>query len=116
LEIIGEAADGREAVLLTDELRPDLIFLDIKLPGLTGLHVLANAKHEPQVIFTTAYDDHAVTAFELEALDYILKPFGHARFRQSLERVRHRLVGVRETSEPSVLARALQAIEANPPS
>jgi two-component system LytT family response regulator len=93
LEIVGEAADGHSAVHLIDELRPDLVFLDVKMPGLTGLQVLEAITHDPEVVFTTAYDDHAVTAFELEALDYVLKPFGRERFRKVLDRVQRRLIG-----------------------
>ncbi len=114
LEIVGEAADGHEAVHLINEMRPDLVFLDIKMPGLDGLQVLSNATHNPQVIFTTAYDDHAVTAFELEALDYILKPFGRERFRRTLSRIRRRLGGVGEAGETSVHARAASALAADP--
>jgi two-component system LytT family response regulator len=69
LKIVGEAADGNQAVELIDELRPDLVFLDVKMPGLTGLEVLQRVKHDPDVVFTTAYSDQAVAAFELEALD-----------------------------------------------
>lgn len=113
LEIVGEAADGHEAVRMIDEMRPDLVFLDIRMPGLTGLQVLSNVSHQPQVIFTTAYDDHAVTAFELEALDYLLKPFGRERFRRMLARIRRRLGGMSEAGETSIHARALAALAAN---
>lgn len=113
LKVVGEAADGDNAVVLIDDLRPDLVFLDVRMPGLTGLQVLENIKHDPAVVFTTAYDNHAVTAFELEALDYILKPFGRERFRQMLTRVKLRLVSA-ETSEPSVSERALHALKAKP--
>src|SRR5438128_877824 len=68
LKVVGEAADGDSAITLIDDLRPDLVFLDVRMPGLTGLQVLESIKHDPEVVFTTAYDDHAVTAFELEAL------------------------------------------------
>jgi two-component system, LytTR family, response regulator len=111
LKVVGEAADGDTAVILIDDLRPDLVFLDVRMPGLTGLQVLENIKHDPAVVFTTAYDDHAVSAFELEALDYILKPFGRERFRQMLARVKRRLVDSPEDSEPSVRERARQALE-----
>jgi two-component system, LytTR family, response regulator len=114
LKLVGEAADGHEAVLLIDQLLPDLVFLDVKMPGLNGLQVLESATHEPQVVFTTAYDDHAVTAFELDALDYILKPFGRERFRQMLARVKLRLVDSGEKSEPSVRERALRALKVKP--
>jgi two-component system LytT family response regulator len=93
LKIVGEASNGNQAVELIDELRPDLVFLDVKMPGLTGVEVLQKIKHDPEVVFTTAYGDQAVTAFELEALDYVLKPFGRERFRKVLERVQRRLIG-----------------------
>lgn len=114
LKVIGEAADGDRAVALIDDLRPDLVFLDVRMPGLTGLQVLESIKHDPEVVFTTAYDDHAVTAFELEALDYILKPFGRERFRQMLTRVKLRLIGTHEDNEPSVRERALNALKTKP--
>jgi two-component system, LytTR family, response regulator len=110
LKVVGEAADGERAVTLINELRPDLVFLDVRMPGLTGLQVLETIKHDPEVVFTTAYDDHAVTAFELEALDYILKPFGRERFRRMLTRVKIRLVDSTRT-EPSVRERAQQALK-----
>jgi len=114
LKVIGEAADGERAVILIDELRPDLVFLDVRMPGLSGLQVLENIKHDPEVVFTTAYDDHAVTAFELEALDYILKPFGRERFRQMLARVKLRLTDSDETAEASVRERAQRALQTKP--
>jgi two-component system LytT family response regulator len=87
LECVGEAADGRAAVELIDSAEPDLVFLDIEMPELSGLQVLERITHRPAVIFTTAYDRYAVSAFELEALDYILKPFGRERLHTALERV-----------------------------
>lgn len=90
LAIVGEAADGRTAVDLIDRLRPDLVLLDVQLPETSGLDVLNCAIHQPVVIFTTAYDRYAVRAFEVEAADYLLKPFGRARFQAALERVRRR--------------------------
>jgi two-component system, LytTR family, response regulator len=93
LKIVGEAADGDQAVILIDALKPDLVFLDLKMPGLTGLEVLEKVKHDPDVVFTTAYSDQAVAAFQLEALDYVLKPFGRKRFQQVLERIQRRLLG-----------------------
>jgi len=111
LKVVGEAADGERAVTLIDDLRPDLVFLDVRMPGLSGLQVLENIKHDPEVVFTTAYDDHAVTAFELEALDYILKPFGRERFRQMLARVKLRLTDSNGKPEPSVHERAQRALQ-----
>jgi len=88
LEIIGEAADGKSAVEMIDRLKPDLVFLDIEMPGLTGTDILSRTRHQPFVVFTTAYGQHAATAFELGALDYVLKPFGQVRLAKALERVR----------------------------
>ena len=88
LECVGEASNGRAAAGAIDELQPDLVFLDIRLPGLSGIDVLARVRHMPAVIFTTAYDQFAVTAFEIGAVDYLLKPFGRERFGRALERAR----------------------------
>ncbi|HVT57061.1 MAG TPA: LytTR family DNA-binding domain-containing protein [Thermoanaerobaculia bacterium] len=85
---VGEAASGPAAVAAIDALRPELVFLDIQMPGLLGTDVLRQVRHQPFVVFTTAYAQHAVTAFELGALDYLLKPFGPERLATTLERVR----------------------------
>ena len=92
VECVGEAANGPQTVELVDRLKPDLLFLDIRMPGLSGLHVLGRLTHRPTVVFTTAYDEYAVTAFELRALDYLLKPFGKKRFAETLARVKESLV------------------------
>jgi two-component system LytT family response regulator len=111
LHIIGEAADGRVALQMIDGLQPDLVFLDIQLPNLTGLQILERVRYEPAIVFTTAYDRYAIAAFEMEALDYLLKPFGRARFNQAMERVRQRLTGKREPAKlPSVRERAALAM------
>ena len=115
LELVGEAADGNRAVRLIDDLRPDLVFLDVRMPGLSGLQVLETIKHDPEVVFTTAYDSHAVTAFELEALDYILKPFGRERFRKMLARVKTRLLNDGDNKTGSSFRdRALHALNSGP--
>jgi two-component system, LytTR family, response regulator len=93
VELVGEAGDGQAAVEAIDRLRPDLVFLDVMLPELTGLEVLQHVRHQPLVVFTTAYERFAVTAFELEALDYLVKPFGSRRFHETMERVRRRFQG-----------------------
>jgi two-component system LytT family response regulator len=85
---LGEATNGRAAIAAINELQPDLIFLDVRLPGLSGIDVLAQVRHVPAVIFTTAFDQFAVTAFEIGAVDYLLKPFGRERFGRALERAR----------------------------
>lgn len=85
---IGEAANGPAAVEAINRLKPELLFLDIEMPGLLGTDVLRRLTHQPVVVFTTAWAQHAVTAFELGALDYLLKPFGPERLLAALERVR----------------------------
>lgn len=111
LEIVGEAADGLTAVRLIDELKPDLLLLDVQMPELTGLQVLERASHQPAVVFTTAHDHYAVPAFELEAIDYLLKPFGRERFRGATERVRRRLTVPEESPDaPPLRERAAAAL------
>jgi two-component system, LytTR family, response regulator len=88
IEVIGEAADGRSAVQAIETLKPELLFLDVQMPGLLGTDVLRQITHRPFVIFTTAYSQHAVTAFELGAVDYLMKPFGPERLEAAMERVR----------------------------
>jgi two-component system LytT family response regulator len=91
IRCVGEAATGRAAVASIDEVQPDLVFLDVQLPGMTGLDVLGRIRHRPAVIFTTAHDRFAVAAFELGALDYLLKPFSRDRFIRAMERARPHL-------------------------
>ena len=88
IEIAGEAGDGAAAVRLVDELEPDLLFLDVRLPELSGLEVVERIRHPSALVFTTAHDRFAVAAFELGALDYLLKPFGRERLARCVERVR----------------------------
>ncbi len=85
---VGEAASGPAALTAINTLKPDLVFLDIQMPGLLGTEVLRRIHHQPYVVFTTAHALHAVAAFELGALDYLLKPFGPVRFAATLERIR----------------------------
>ncbi|MBH9579246.1 LytR/AlgR family response regulator transcription factor [Inhella proteolytica] len=87
LRLLGEACDGREALERIEALKPELVFMDIQMPELTGLEVLQRLQHRPALIFTTAYDQHAVTAFELNAVDYLLKPFTRERFDAAVQRV-----------------------------
>lgn len=111
LEIAGEAADGLAAVELINTQKPDLVFLDINLPEISGLDVLKRLTHEPAVIFTTAHDRHAIAAFELAALDYLLKPFGRARLQQALVRAREEL---ERAGERPLVADARAALGAKP--
>jgi two-component system LytT family response regulator len=88
IEIAGECENGLDAVKQIGALAPDLVFLDIQMPRLTGLEVLELTGRRAGVIFTTAYDEHAIKAFELHAVDYLLKPFSKARFDHALARAR----------------------------
>jgi two-component system LytT family response regulator len=86
--VVGEAADLPSAVALIDRERPDLCFLDVQMPEGDGFEVLRRVRHLPLVIFTTAYDQYAVRAFEVNSLDYLLKPFNRRRFAAALDRAR----------------------------
>ncbi len=91
-EIVAEAGDGLDALRLVQELKPDLVFLDIQMPGLTGFELIEalGIDRFPYVIFTTAYDQHALKAFEVHAVDYLLKPFEDERFKDALDEFRSR--------------------------
>ena len=89
VEIVGEAGDGLEAIEKIAALAPDVVLLDIQMPGCTGLDVAASlAEPRPRIIFCTAYDEHALEAFELNAIDYLLKPVSRVRLASALDRVR----------------------------
>jgi two-component system LytT family response regulator len=110
IDCIGEAASGPEAIAAIDAQRPELVFLDIEMPGSSGLDVLRRIAHQPSIVFTTAHAQHAVAAFELGALDYLLKPFGEERLRSTLDRVRAALGAPSE----SALDRFTQAMGRGP--
>ncbi|HLV53344.1 MAG TPA: response regulator, partial [Cryomorphaceae bacterium] len=74
IEVIDDCATAQEAVETIDRLKPDLIFLDIQMPGMSGFDLLEDLNHMPMVVFVTAYDEYAIKAFEVNALDYLLKP------------------------------------------
>lgn len=88
IEILGEAANADEAEEMIDKLNPDLIFLDIQMPGRTGFELLETLERTPKVIFTTAYDEYALKAFEFNALDYLLKPIDSKRLTESINKIR----------------------------
>lgn len=91
-EIVGECGDGPSAVRAILEQSPDLVLLDVQMPGLDGFGVIdeVGVERMPEVVFVTAYDDYALRAFDVHALDYVLKPFEHARLSEALQRVRQR--------------------------
>lgn len=88
IEIVGEAGNVAQAEALIEGSHPELIFLDIQMPGGSGFDLLSRLEHVPQVVFTTAHDEHAVHAFEVNALDYLLKPIDPRRLASTLDRVR----------------------------
>ena len=88
LEVIGEAGSAAEAGRVVEELQPELLFLDVQMPGGSGFDLLAGLEHVPQVVFTTAHDEHAVHAFEVNAFDYLLKPIDPRRLAATLDRLR----------------------------
>ena len=91
LELVGEAESGHAAVALIDSVLPEVAFLDIQMPECSGLEVLERVAHRPAPVFTTAYSDYALRAFEVEAFDYLVKPFGWTRFQAAVDRVARRL-------------------------
>lgn len=91
VQVVGEARDGLEAVRMIEESQPDLVFLDVQMPGMDGFEVLKTLRGPiPQVVFSTAYDEYAIRAFEVEAIDYLLKPYGRQRVEAAVDRVRQR--------------------------
>jgi len=90
VEIVGECSDGAQAIVAIQQQAPDLVFLDVQMPGATGFGVIdaVGPERMPNVIFVTAYDEYALRAFEYHALDYLLKPFNRARFQQTLKHAR----------------------------
>ena len=110
LRVVGEAADGLEAIRLLDDRSPDVLFVDIEMPRLNGLEVARQAQGRCHVVFVTAYDAHAVAAFEQGAVDYVLKPYDDARLALTARRVEQRL-----GSAPSNLDGLLREIAAGRP-
>jgi len=91
IEIAGECANGFEALKAIQETRPDIVFLDVQMPKITGLELLEVLDSPPAVVFTTAFDQYAIRAFEMSAVDYLLKPFSQQRFAQAIDKITNRL-------------------------
>src|SRR5450432_760793 len=113
LEVVAECSNGFEAVKAVSEKKPDLLFLDVQMPKLDGFEVLELIGHETAVVFVTAYDNYAIKAFEVHAVDYLLKPFSAARFDAALTRAKQRLSGATPQKSPQA---ADLAASARPPS
>ena len=109
VEIVAECANGFEAVRAVNDLRPDLVFLDVQMPKLDGFEVLELLGPDVGVIFVTAHDEHALRAFEVHAVDYLLKPFGPERFAEALDEARARLARAQPTPVSRVVASARPA-------
>ena len=114
VELVGQAQDGERAVALVRELAPDLVILDIQMPGRNGLWAAAEIAREggPEVVFITAHEHFAPDAFDLDAADYILKPARFDRLRQATERARRRRRVAREAARAGLLARELDELRA----
>ena len=114
VEIIGECANGREAISMIKSEKPDLIFLDVQMPEKDGFAVLQSIPELPEIIFTTAYEQYAVRAFELHALDYLLKPFDQVRFRDAIRHAKARLRSTRDKDVRRQINALLQSVEKKP--
>jgi two-component system, LytTR family, response regulator LytT len=118
VDIVGQAGDGVEALRMAGELHPEVIFLDVQMPGLTGFEVarrLIEADVAAQLVFVTAFDQYAIEAFGVNAVDYVLKPVDAERLEQTLERVRRRVVSEQAARLPlsaADLERVVQAVQA----
>ncbi len=114
IEVVGEAADGEPAMALITTLHPQLVFLDVQMPNLSGLEMLGQVEEaaRPEVVFVTAYDHHAVAAFDANAVDYVLKPFSDTRFAAALERAKRRVRGGASANVEKVVRLFLSQLQA----
>lgn len=117
LEMVAECANGREAIKAIHRLKPELVFLDIQMPNISGFEVVEaiGVEEMPAVIFVTAYDEFALRAFEINAVDYLLKPFDEARLKRAVERAKREIAG--RTPAPEVeekLRRLLKEVRCEP--
>jgi two-component system, LytTR family, response regulator len=105
IEIVGECANGADAIVAVRKQRPDLVFLDVEMPGANGFQVLQRLRGErlPMVVFITAHDEYAVRAFEVEAIDYVMKPFDRKRFTDALRRAKRQMNEPEEEAEGRIL-------------
>lgn len=116
-QVVGQCANGLEAVKTIEKLRPDLIFLDVQMPLLSGLEVLEEIKNRylPEIIFVTAFDQYAIRAFDFHAIDYLLKPFSRARFRKAVIRSKEQIMSLQTGSDTKQQITALLENHKNQP-
>ena len=114
VEILGECGDGLAAVAAIEDHRPDLVFLDVQMPELDGFGVLEAIEQTPVIVFVTAYDQYALRAFEVHALDYLLKPFDRERFDKALQRAKHQIERERAGTAPQELVALLADLKSRP--
>src|SRR5437762_3543438 len=112
VEIVAECANGFDAVKVVAELRPDLLLLDVQMPKLSGFEVLELVGRDVAVIFVTAYDQYALQAFEVHAVDYLLKPFSAERLAEAIQRARER-IGRGDKVAPAALAESVRSSPAS---
>jgi two-component system LytT family response regulator/two-component system response regulator LytT len=109
VELVGQASNGGDALRMIEEERPDLVFLDVQMPGMDGFEVLKALRAPmPQVVFATAYDEYAIRAFEVGAVDYLLKPLARRRVEETVGRVRARLAAARPAPDLESVLRRLE--------
>src|SRR5438876_8357162 len=115
-EIIGECSNGKETVAMIRKHNPDIVFLDVQMPEMDGFAVLESIGIErlPEIIFTTAYEQYAIRAFELHALDYLLKPFDQARFRDAIRYAKERFRSERQNDGRMQISALLESIKNKP--
>src|SRR6185295_16822466 len=114
VEVIGEAGNGRDAVETIIQTRPDLVFLDVQMPLLDGFRVIETLTEEhlpPAIVFVTAFDEHAIRAFEINALDYLLKPVDPKRLQKTLQRAREQIRSTRTGERDEKLFALLQSLK-----
>ncbi|RYG52863.1 MAG: response regulator transcription factor [Chitinophagaceae bacterium] len=111
VQVVGEAGTGQEAINQVETLQPDLIFLDIQMPDLTGFEVIERLTHKPNIIFTTAYEQYAIKAFETFSIDYLLKPIKEERLEQSMQKLK-RLGRMNTTIDVPGLQEIIRQIQA----
>lgn len=104
IEVVAQCSKGKEAVEKIDQLKPKLIFLDVQMPGMDGFDVLEAIKHKPYVIFTTAYDQYAIQAFDKNAIDYVLKPLDEDRFKLAIKRATQRINADKNNVEELIMS------------